>query len=603
MTLVSFIDAVAGGGQPGGRQRSTRVRARIPALVLVASLLLTAGAAYFAASMERERARADFRADVKAATDVLGRRLGLYAAVLEGANGLFAASGEVTKAEFEAYVRNLRLDARYPGAQGLGFARRVPPGEGAAIEQSIRAQGEPGFRIWPPDGRDEATAVLYLEPPDARNRAVLGYDMYTDPVRRTAMERARDLGTVAMSARVILKQEIDPGDVQPGFLIFAAVYEDGMPPRTADERRARLFGWVYMPFRARDLFEAMFPASSPLPVALRVYDGARIAPEQLLYDSRAGLPARRARIPRDTVAMDAFGERWTLVYTARPEGPARRALLLPAAILLIGVPVSFLLWAVTRAEVRARRRTEQSEAIRSRFYAAMSHELRTPLNAILGYNDLLLDGVYGELSAPQRRGITRSQNAARHLLDVVNDVLDLSKLEAGKVELEDEDVAISSLVHDLFTTMHRLAEEAGVAMHLECECSTKRIRTDPRRLRQILLNLLSNAIKFGTPNPVIVRCALTPEGGVRIAVADRGPGIPPEDQERIFEEFVQLPNMVRGGTGLGLPISRRLATLLGGTLQVVSAPGEGATFELVLPPTRPGAPLPRPVSPPPAATR
>jgi PAS domain S-box-containing protein len=232
---------------------------------------------------------------------------------------------------------------------------------------------------------------------------------------------------------------------------------------------------------------------------------------------------------------------------------------------------------------------ERANELRSRFFAAMSHELRTPINAIIGYNELLLEGIYGALNAEQFRGIDRSQRAARHLLDLVTDVLDLSKIEAGKMEIVVEPTILTELVNDLFVTVRPLAERRMCELTFRSEGCDEPILTDPRRLRQILLNLLSNAIKFGESKPVETICRALPDGCVEVEVVDHGPGIASGDLEHIFEEFVQLPNIEQGGTGLGLAISRRLATLLGGTLSVQSEPGDGSRFTLRLPrelPTR-----------------
>jgi len=237
---------------------------------------------------------------------------------------------------------------------------------------------------------------------------------------------------------------------------------------------------------------------------------------------------------------------------------------------------------VTEAK-RAEEERERAVTARSRFYAAMSHELRTPINAVLGYNDLLLAGVYGELTPQQQFSLERGQRAARHLLHLVNDVLDLSKIEAGKLELAWEPVSVLPLVQDLFATLQPLADEHGSELRLQGrEAAGIDIVTDLRRVQQILLNLISNALKFGGGKPVEVRCEAT-EGEVTIEVADQGVGIPAGELEHIFEEFIQLPNANAGGTGLGLPISQRLARLLGGWLEVESEPGAGSTFRLRLP--------------------
>ena len=241
---------------------------------------------------------------------------------------------------------------------------------------------------------------------------------------------------------------------------------------------------------------------------------------------------------------------------------------------------------VHEAESRVREAEAAREAAlaaRSRFYAAMSHELRTPINAILGYNDLLLASVYGALSPKQAEGLEGAQRAARHLLELVNDVLDLSKIEAGKMDLVMEEVDVAALLEDLLATVRPLAAEHGSALSCDFEPDLPRILTDPRRLRQILLNLLSNAIKYGQGGPVTVRCSATDAGGVRSEVVDRGKGIAAEDLPRIFEDFVQLDQASKGGTGLGLAISKRLADLLGGRLEAESELGVGSTFRLDLP--------------------
>lgn len=226
---------------------------------------------------------------------------------------------------------------------------------------------------------------------------------------------------------------------------------------------------------------------------------------------------------------------------------------------------------------------EEAIGSRNRFYASMSHELRTPINAVMGYSTLMLDGIYGPLNDKQVEGLTRTLKAARHLLELVNDVLDLSKIEAGKIELTLQPVAIGPLIDDLLVTVKPLADEHGTKLECELERDYNTIITDPRRVRQILLNLLSNAIKFGGQKPICVRSRGNDGGGVTVEVTDQGDGIGPEDIDRIFEEFVQIKPNQHPGTGLGLPISRRLAHLLDSVLEVDSKPGSGSTFRLIMP--------------------
>jgi PAS domain S-box-containing protein len=239
-------------------------------------------------------------------------------------------------------------------------------------------------------------------------------------------------------------------------------------------------------------------------------------------------------------------------------------------------------------------RTEELEEAmdsRGRFYAAMSHELRTPLNAIIGYNALVLDGVMGELPEKMESPLQRSQRAAHHLLELVNDVLDLAKIEAGRVEINLDPVSFPEIVEELVDTVGPLAREHGSTIQISGPDEPHRVTSDPRRVRQILLNLLSNAIKFGEGEPVQVCWRPATHGGVHVEVADRGIGIASDSLESIFEEFTQFDER-SGGTGLGLTISRRLALALGGRLEVESEVGVGSTFRLDLP-----AEAPTPASP------
>jgi signal transduction histidine kinase len=237
-------------------------------------------------------------------------------------------------------------------------------------------------------------------------------------------------------------------------------------------------------------------------------------------------------------------------------------------------------------KLRARQaELERAMGARSRFYASMSHELRTPINAVLGYTTLMLDEIYGPLTVRQAESLKRVEKAAKHLLELVNDVLDLSKIEAGRIELHVEPVTFPSLIEDLFVSVRPLADENGIALSCEHRGEPHTITTDPRRVRQIVLNLLSNAIKFGNGKPVNVCTSRRDNGGIEILVRDHGIGIAPEHMSRIFEEFVQLARSDEQGTGLGLPISRRLAEFLGGSLGVESEVGAGSTFRLELPTT------------------
>jgi signal transduction histidine kinase len=258
-----------------------------------------------------------------------------------------------------------------------------------------------------------------------------------------------------------------------------------------------------------------------------------------------------------------------------------------------------LLSANLRLEERAHQIAE-ANAAKSRFLANVSHELRTPINAIVGYNSLALDGVYGELPEPLKKAHERIRAAAEHLLKLVDDVLDLSKIEVGRLALDLEPVDLRALLDGIITVVQPIAESKGVQVNASVDPDLPRITSDASRLRQILLNLMSNSIKFSDGGKVALsakRSPRNPDNEVAVSVSDSGIGIAEKDQERIFEEFEQVRPSGRGdsmqrGTGLGLAISRKLARMLGGELRVQSQLGRGAIFTLVLPVTAPAETTP-----------
>jgi len=231
------------------------------------------------------------------------------------------------------------------------------------------------------------------------------------------------------------------------------------------------------------------------------------------------------------------------------------------------------------------RELEVASKHKSQFLANMSHELRTPLNAILGYTELILDSIYGEMPAKAHAVLERVQVNGRHLLGLINDVLDLSKIEAGQLTLSLSDYSLGDVVHGVVAAVEPLAAEKRLAFRAEVAPDLPPARGDERRLSQVLLNLVGNAIKFTDKGEVKIAASVA-NGSFTVAVCDTGPGIAASDQAKIFEEFQQADNSStrqKGGTGLGLAIAKRIIEMHGGRLWVESSLGQGSTFSFTLP--------------------
>ena len=233
------------------------------------------------------------------------------------------------------------------------------------------------------------------------------------------------------------------------------------------------------------------------------------------------------------------------------------------------------------------RQLEIASQHKSQFLANMSHELRTPLNAILGYTELILDNIYGETPEKMREVLDRLQANGKHLLGLINDVLDLSKIEAGQLTLDLADYSLKDVVHTVFTAVELLATGKKLALTVDVAPKLPPGRGDERRLAQVLLNLVGNAIKFTDKGEVAIK-ATTLDGSFTVAVRDTGPGIAASDQGKIFEEFQQADNSAtkrKGGTGLGLSIAKRIIGMHGGRIWVELDVGKGSTFAFTIPVT------------------
>jgi signal transduction histidine kinase len=231
------------------------------------------------------------------------------------------------------------------------------------------------------------------------------------------------------------------------------------------------------------------------------------------------------------------------------------------------------------------RQLEVASQHKSQFLANMSHELRTPLNAILGYTELMADGAYGEPSERMMGVLKRLESNGKHLLGLINDVLDLSKIEAGQLVLDLADYSLKDVIQTVYSAVEPLATNKKLKFTTEVTPDLPRGRGDERRLAQVLLNLVGNAIKFTDVGEVAIE-ALVTDGAFNIAVRDSGPGISAADQAKLFQEFQQADNSItkkKGGTGLGLAITKRIIELHGGKIWVDSTVNQGSTFAFRLP--------------------
>jgi signal transduction histidine kinase len=567
-----------------------------PWVVLAVFLVLTAGATLYVSRMADLAVRSRFDNAAQATRDAIQGRVETYVNVVMAADSLFAAEQTVTQDEFRNYVHSLDVQRRYPGMQGIGLIVRFPKDRLQDVVDTMRAEGYPKFRVWPPEPpREEYTALIVLEPQDPRNLALLGYDMTTDPIRSEAMLRARDSGQPAATSRLELLRGPDGGR-HIGFVLYIPIYlpaSQEVPP-TPGERRDMLYGWVYAPFRAQELFSGPIAAQRQVFDVVEVYDGGRLDAQHLLY--REGQDGGDAHYTR-RLTIQVANRHWTVVF--RRAGAGAFSSMLSMATLIGGLIITLLLFTLVRLQARGRfaaeetaERLRQSEAelqranqAKDEFLATLSHELRTPMTAIIGWARLLGEGdLDAETTATAIDAIQKSSRAQAQLID---DLLDVSRITAGKMRIEPRPIELAPVVAAAIDSIMPAAETKGVRVERSLPPQPLAVNGDAHRLQQVLWNLMSNAVKFTTRGGLVRVSLAARDGDAVIEVTDTGRGIDPAFLPHVFERFRQADSsMTRAytGLGLGLAIVRHLVEIHGGRVAAASeGEGKGATFVVRLP--------------------
>ena len=644
-------DRIAENGSPGGPLSAQKGLSRalptsrrwFPTAVLLTGLVLTLIAAYYASRTIQLRTRAQFETAALRTRATIRTRFEVYEALLRGTAGFLAVEKDVTEDRFRNYIGRLRILESYPGVQGIGFAPRVPAPEKEQWVAEMHQQGEANFRIWPETERADFYPIAYIEPATPRHESAIGYDMFSESTRRVAMERARDTGEAAASGKVTLVQEIETPK-QPGFLIYFPVYQGGTVPETVTERRTKLRGFAFTPFRAWDLFANIF-ADETTVVGLEIFDGTNDDSANLLFrsarETSSALPFRRSL--EEITSLDISGRTWTVRLYSRPESEGAWIVL---ALLLGGTLLSLMMFYLTRAEGQARREAERSAeqlkeselALREseerlRRYATelerrvaertanlaqsieslegvlyhVAHDLRAPLRSMASFTNILLEDYAPHLDERGRDYAQRISKAARRMDGLVQDLLAYGRLAHTAVP-----VSTVSLEAEVNAAIDRFSGEIKAhGATVEVCPPLPAVKANSAVLNQIIVNLLSNALKFIRPeaSPHLRICAeettsrfestaakangvpsldarLSALDGkfVRLWIEDNGIGIEPKYHERIFRMFERLHGAdAYPGTGIGLAIVQKGIERMNGRVGVESSLGAGSRFWVELP--------------------
>ncbi|HEY8379244.1 MAG TPA: CHASE domain-containing protein [Nannocystis sp.] len=553
-------------------------------------LLLTAAATALVAHAEREAEKARVKSDAGAVSRRISERMASYAGVLRATSAFLSRPEPVATEEFGAFVTRLKLREVYPGTQGLGYLARF--GVMSAEEASTRAHadGWAEVQVWPTTPREEVHAVVLIEPPDERNRALLGFDMNVEPLRREAMERARDAGDVVLSRSVALVQPRD-GERRTGLVLYSPVYTGDAIPASVGERRAQIKGYAFAVLTTGDLFAGVF-GDEPPAVAFDLYEGEGTDPYSRLHTfGRSIEPTEDTVIERLPVA----GRIWTARFVPAVPGGDRLSLALVVAVL--GAFLSVVVLLVMRAqrqaqasEVKATAAALASQEIvryNDMFIGILGHDLRTPLHAIMLSTELL------RRQACERchlsGAIERIRASTLRMTRMIEQILDLTRARVGGgIGLMCGPADLGPLVRDVIDELARSVPEAHVEL---MTCGDLRGEWDADRLAQAFSNLIENAVRHREKSPVHVTIDGSDPERVIARIENAGV-IAPRMLPMVFEPFrgAPRPHGSAAGLGLGLYITRAIIDAHGGSVTVASGDEIGTTFTVSLPrAVRPGA--------------
>ncbi|MEM0980451.1 MAG: CHASE domain-containing protein [Cyanobacteria bacterium P01_H01_bin.58] len=568
-------------------------------LVLTLGLGITLGSTAWVGRWERLSRQTEFQKQINNLTTALQRTTNRYTELLLSISDLYdAANNDVDEQIFRRFVQ--RAVSTYPGIQALEWAPEITHAERETYEQQLaiasqQKQTEVTERdnqtgkLIPAIVRDRYVPVTFVEPLQ-NNELALGYDLMSDETRRIALERARNTGAIAATGRIQLVQET--ADNQYSFLVFLPIYRQ--PAATLNTRREQVLGYILGVFRVADVVEEslndlnydinfhIFDKTAPTETQLLgVYDAQsqQVSSDPVLMPDRLTAQNTLCLVPADCIQFIQLGQReWQIVFSPSTPQPWLWGTL---ATLFIGLLITTTLLVYLSRWQSELQRTRELSDLKLRLFSMASHELRTPLSVITISAQSLQANRKSLSRQQQANTIDRIQIAAKRMGQLVNDILTLTRAEAGKLEFNPEIVAIEPFCQQLFDQANL---QPGQTLYLEGNAVKTKAYLDKKLLHSILSNLLSNAAKYSPTGSEIRLEIKAIEKQLCFQVIDQGIGIPLDDQSGILSTFYRGHNVGQiPGTGLGLAVVRTCVELHGGMLKIDSEPEVGTRISVLLP--------------------
>lgn len=586
---------------------SNKTSLRIPYFVFTISLIATCVITYYFYSSAKTIDSQRFTTEVTKVRNAINTKLETYLALLRASRGYFKSSENVDKKSFEDFVSSLRLREIYPGIQGIGYSIIFTQAEKAELEKRMLEEGHQTFSVRPDTPRDEYQSIIYIAPIDDRNLRAVGFDMSSEPTRKLAIDTARDSGVYAITGKVLLMQDTET----PGFLIYLPVYKSEDIPQTLEERREKIQGFIYSPFRANEFVKDVLKELSNKSITFKIYDENRDENNLLAIGNAEEKSGSTSFIEESRIELN--NRHWVIVYTPTSAFTSQSLVWWTPIIFILGLTFSVILFVLSLSQLRtnekliktaqdlafsqlevqkllesemeAREKAENAGRVKTEFISTVSHELRTPLNAIAGWLTILKSNNLNPET--KTKAIETIDKNLRSQVNLVEDMIIFSDASyLNNLNLE-EIFSFNELIKDCLEQLKSKAKEKEISIFSELSAEKNTIKGNSAKLKKTILRLFDNAIKF-TPNQGQISVYLSSDDKeLELKIVDTGEGIEPEKLSLVFGDFRQLDSSYtrkRGGLGLGMAIAKKVIGFHHGEISAHSeGVGKGTTILIKLP--------------------
>lgn len=520
------------------------------------------------------------------------QRMESYEDILRGAAGLFSASDTVNRQEWKDYLESYDIVDRYPGIQGVGYVEMLTPQDLENHKMQIRSEGFPNYTVFPAGERSLYSSIKFIEPFNDSNKKAFGYDMYSEPIRQRAMDKARDSKSAVVSGTVTLIQDEALDNPLPGFLMYLPVYKPGFPTNTIQQRQQNLQGYVYAPFRAKDLF-GRTTTDNDRNYGFQIYS-VESGLRQLIFESQYLNNIKEQKEKKlNNVELGLYDVTWEISGAVSRDTVSSEARERTNSILWGGLIISFLvagflyLLLSNRSKALAEKEERGIQDAKDELLALASHQLRTPATGVKQYVGMLREGFAGNLSAFQMSLLDKAYESNERQLATINEMLLVARSDAGQLKLEKEKFDVVELLRDIAEEQASIISGREQELTIDLPEEEIIMTGDKRYLRMAFENILSNATKY-TKNKGKLRLSLTPKPwSVIFRVYDNGVGVPTEYHSMLFKKFSRVPNELTSqvvGSGIGLYLTKQIVESHGGAIEFDSKNNKpGSVVSIFLP--------------------